>query len=87
MVSAFKFRCVQLVFISFSLFCLNGEIICLLLMSFIGHVRLLAGPINLSPLYLWVMISVNVKRRFIKQWKSQSCLKQQFVHGFGSHKH
>jgi hypothetical protein len=39
MASACKSHCVQLVFISFSLFCGNGEIICLLLMSFIGHVE------------------------------------------------
>ena len=38
MTSACKSYCVQLVFISFSLFCGNGEIMCLLLMSFIGHV-------------------------------------------------
>ena len=38
MASACKFHCVQLVLISVSLFCDNGEIMCLLLMSFIGHV-------------------------------------------------
>jgi hypothetical protein len=38
MASACNSHCVQLVFISFSLFCGNGEIICLLLMSYIGHV-------------------------------------------------